>query len=143
MANGCFGCKRQFGCKPYALAQEQAATHCEPLGWIPEQGYRLPDCPLEKQPISKDMKMATYKLELSKKIMRDYTVTVPDFVSPEDAKEWCEENAPDLWDVEEHDQSVTWDGVKDLEEGEEVSVSIKCDLDDDEYEVEGFYPWPK
>ena len=46
MTRGCFGCERQAGCKPYTLAQEEAATHCEPLGWIPEPGYRLPDCPL-------------------------------------------------------------------------------------------------
>ena len=86
--------------------------------------------------------MATYKVEITKDLMRTYTITVPDFVAPEDAKEWCEENAPDLWDVEEHDGLATWD-VNDLEEGKEVTVSVKCDFDDDEYEVDGFYPWIK
>lgn len=71
--------------------------------------------------------------------MRTYVVTVPDTVSPEDAKEWCDENAGDLWDYDDCDGEVCW-SVKDLEEGEEVPVTLRCTFDDAEYELDGFYP---
>lgn len=85
--------------------------------------------------------MATYELELTKQIIRHYTVIVPDFVSPEDAKEWCEEKADYIWDVEDNEGPVSWEDVKDLEEGKEVTVSLECTYDTEEYEAGGFFPW--
>jgi hypothetical protein len=86
--------------------------------------------------------MATYAVDITKKLMKTVIMTVPDSVSKEDAQEWVDDNIDDVFDVERYQGEVKWN-VDDLSEGESLEVNISEKLADEEYEIEGFYPWPK
>lgn len=81
--------------------------------------------------------MAIYKVELTKKIMRDYTIEVPDHVPDDEARDWIGENVGDIWDVDELDGTAEWDGVDDLQDGEVLKVTVDCDSEIDEFDLEG------
>lgn len=81
--------------------------------------------------------MARYKVQLTKRIMRDYDIEVPDDIPSEDVKEWVSENISDVWDVEDWHKAESWK-VDDLEEGKDVTVVVNCESDLDEYDIDGF-----
>jgi hypothetical protein len=85
--------------------------------------------------------MATYAVDITKKLMKTVILTVPDSVSKEDAQEWADDNIDDVFDVEHYEGEVKWN-VEDLSEGESMEVKISEKMADEEYEIEGFYPWP-
>jgi hypothetical protein len=81
--------------------------------------------------------MATYEIEITKRLMKTSTITVPDHVPADDVKEWAEENADDIFDVDSYERDATWD-VDNLVEGDSVGVTVTNTFEDHEYEVEGF-----
>lgn len=80
--------------------------------------------------------MAIYKVELTKKIMRDYAIEVPSHVPENEACDWIGENVGDVWDVDELDGQANWD-VDDLQDGEVLNVTVDCESEIDEFDLEG------
>jgi hypothetical protein len=81
--------------------------------------------------------MAKYEVEVSKRLMRTFTIEVPDDIPQENVKEWAAENPHDLFDLEEYQPEEEWD-VDDLVDGEIVTMLANCIFEDHEYDVEGF-----
>ncbi len=81
--------------------------------------------------------MATYEIEITKRLMKTITVNVPDHVPADDVKDWVGENSDDVFDVEPYQGTVLWD-ADDLVDNEVVKISLSTDFEDHEYDVEGF-----
>lgn len=83
--------------------------------------------------------MATYEVEITKKLMKTVTITVPDNIPAEDVEEWAGENASEVFDVDSYQGIVEWE-VEDLVEDEEIKMQLAEKFEDFEYEIEGFDP---
>jgi hypothetical protein len=81
--------------------------------------------------------MATYEIEITKRLMKTMTITVPDSVTADEAKEWAQDNDSEIFDVDSYDGTVKWN-VNDLVDGEKVEVQVAQTFEDFEYETEGF-----
>ena len=82
--------------------------------------------------------MAEYEIELTKKLMKTITVTVPDDVPAEEVKEWVNEFPDDLFDVEPYQGTVKYD-VDDMLADRDVPMTVCTDFEAHDLEVEGFH----
>ena len=83
--------------------------------------------------------MTKYEIEITKRLMKTVTITVPDHVPAADVEDWVGENSDDIFDVEEYEDDAAWD-VDDFVDGEIVEVFVTNTSGDFEYEVDGFGP---
>lgn len=78
-----------------------------------------------------------FSVELTKKIMRDYKIEVPDGVSFEDAKKWIEEDPEVIYDIFEVEE---WEGEREWCADEAFGVAgdilVSCVSDDEITDLE-------
>lgn len=81
--------------------------------------------------------MAEYEVEITKRLMKTVTISVPDDVPVEEVKDWVGEFADEVFDVDPYQGVVEWD-VDDLIDGREIKMTARTNFEDHEYEIEGF-----
>lgn len=73
--------------------------------------------------------MATYEIDITKRLMKTVVLTVPDHVPEEDAKEWASENIDELFDIEGYQGTEKWEDST-LQDGETLPVELSAKDED-------------